>query len=144
MIVLVTKCCCDCELNLPLSEYYERGACQAGLVARCRACSKKAIRQWEADNPFRTRDGRRARRYGLSAEDIAPFMAVPVCQSCGVSFADDHALKLDHCHCKGHVRGAICHACNMTLMGPADEALRRLESCRQYLMRDLERQREQG
>jgi hypothetical protein len=143
MIVLVTKCCCGCNLFLPLSEYYERGTSQAGLQSRCKACSKKAVRQWESDNPARRRDGKRACTYGISADEVDAFLAIPTCQACGSTFDSDRAIKLDHCHKNGHVRGAICHACNLAMSGSAEVALLRLGACREYLLRDLERQCEQ-
>ena len=144
MISFVVKYCAGCKQTLPIGEYGSSVARSDGLQCYCKPCSCAYNRQWKKNNPERASAMHRASLYGISTQEVNAFLSIPSCQSCGSSFESDHSVKLDHCHCKGHVRGAICHACNMSLMGPADEALRRLDSCRQYLMRDLERQREQG
>ena len=144
MISFVEKHCSRCKQALPIVEYSSDTTRPDGMCAYCKPCVREYNRRWKQDNPERAKVLHRASAYGISAQEVSAFLDIPTCQACGSKFDSDHAIKLDHCHCKGHVRGAICHACNMSLIGPADVALRRLESCRQYLMRDLERQCEQG
>jgi hypothetical protein len=129
MISFALKQCKTCNQMRPRGEYYFDARASDGLQWQCKLCEKAGLR---------------ARKYGISTQEVDAFLAIPNCQACGSTFASDHSLKLDHCHSKGHVRGAICHACNMAMAGSADEAMRRLDCCRQYLIRDLERQNEQS
>jgi hypothetical protein len=115
-----------------------------GLQVYCKPCHRASTLRSKQRNPERSKSIGRASAYGISTQEVDAFLAIPTCQACGSTFDSDRAIKLDHCHKKGHVRGAICHACNLAMSGSAEVALLRLGACREYLLRDLERQSEQG
>ena len=138
------KICSACKELVPIDGYYFRSNAKDFRQSFCKTCHKNSTRQWQKQNRRKASDYKRAHRYSISASDVAHFLAIPSCQSCGSGFTSDHSVKLDHCHCNGHVRGAICHACNLAVSGSAEEALLRLDSCRAYLLRDLEWRNEQG
>ena len=144
MIGCAVKQCKSCDQSLPISAYHSEARASDGLQTYCKACKRTKHRLWRQRNAVSHYARRRATTYGISTREVDAFLAVPNCQACGSTFASDHSVKLDHCHCNGHVRGAICHRCNIAISGSADDAIRRLDCCRQYLIRDLERQNEQG
>lgn len=99
------KVCTSCRRNLPLSEYWRKGA--GGIQSRCKACS--AVHD-------------KARRYKVSVDAVRT-MAGEACAACG----RDTDLHIDHDHETGAVRGVLCRFCNASLtkhMTP--EILRRL------------------
>jgi recombination endonuclease VII len=60
------------------------------------------------------RDRERARRYGLSLEELRAMLArqgnaCAICRKAGVG------LHIDHCHATGKVRGLLCRKCNQGL-----------------------------
>lgn len=119
---------------LPLSEYYNHPLGRFGKQPRCKACCRLEA----SKSRRRYTDSRKARRYGVSREFIRHLLAVPVCQACGDRFAAFGKERLDHCHERSHMRGVLCHACNITCQGSATEALSRMRSCIGYLERDLQ------
>jgi hypothetical protein len=129
-----------CGRELPLSAFYKDASRKDGVAPYCKECKSAINREWWARNPRdRTVDHRRS-KYGLTTEEVTQLLAVPVCQSCGLPFDSTHAQKFDHCHELGHVRGVICHACNMACAGTSEAALLRLQLCVEYLRRDIERE----
>lgn len=147
MISEGTKRCNKCRRSKPLSEYYADSTTSSGRQARCIACQRATRASYRSElrrnDPTDYRARRTAERYGVSKEDILAFWAVPNCQSCGEPLTDK-TQRIDHCHEFGHVRGVICHPCNVAMAGPHNECLHRLHSAISYLRRDAERRHEQG
>jgi hypothetical protein len=125
MIAEATKRCKDCGETFPLSAFYKNASKKDGAQTYCKTCNCVRGRMSE---------------YGLSRDEVLNFLAVPCCQSCGVKFEFDSDIMLDHCHDIGHVRGAICHACNMACRGGGATSIARLLGCADYLARDIERE----
>jgi hypothetical protein len=69
----------------------------------------------------------RARRYGLTAEDLAAVDAQVACDVC-----DEPARHVDHDHATGRVRGVLCLGCN-TALGLVRESPERLRALARYL-----------
>lgn len=75
----------------------------------------------------------RARRWGLSPEELNGWLAVPECQACGATTG----LVLDHDHahckrgCKDCIRGILCGGCNSAL-GFLGESVDRIEGLAAY------------
>lgn len=59
------------------------------------------------------REQKLKKRYGMSSEE---FEHIKVSQGggCAVCGKEDR-LVVDHCHSEGHVRGLLCHQCNIAL-----------------------------
>lgn len=54
------------------------------------------------------------KRYGMSIEDMCLAAGVTHCQACGISLDDAPGRRqTDHDHESGHVRGILCHNCNV-------------------------------
>jgi hypothetical protein len=132
-----------CGRELPLSAFYKNASKKDGLGNCCKECFQKYYRERRAHyrhDPLTRSIKNRRSRYGLVSEEVEQFLAVPVCQSCGLPFDSSRAQKFDHCHALGHVRGVICHACNMACAGTSEAAMLRLQLCVEYLRRDIERE----
>jgi hypothetical protein len=146
MYAEATKVCggkIGCGRELPLSAFHKNASKKDGLEHYCKECKLRKDREYRARNPHYSLHksiSTRRRRYGLTTEEVGLFAAVPVCQSCGAPFESAHSQKFDHCHELGHVRGVICHACNLACAGNSEAALARLQLCVEYLRRDIERE----
>lgn len=132
------KRCCRCKEDLSADRYYKRARSKDGLQNICKACSLLSVKEYQAKNG-KSRIARSV-RYGLSLEEVDHYLSVPACQCCQRPFVSDSDMRIDHCHDGGHVRGVICHPCNMACQGAAIEAVSRARCCENYLLRDLERQ----
>lgn len=136
--MLTEKRCSKCGETKPVSEFHRDRRNKSGLQSQCRNCHK------DSQKAYKRRVGhsviRRSEKYGLTTYEIAnSWQHIPVCQACGAELSDSFAMKFDHCHEVGHLRGVLCHPCNMACQGRSDEAAKRLAKCIDYLVRDMER-----
>lgn len=140
MIVEATKRCAKCKQHLPVSGFYKDRRATDGLRSRCKSCTSADKRASDAvpENKKRRREYFIQWKYGADEFFANRLLRVPVCQSCGVEFPSAGDERIDHCHENGHVRGVLCHRCNMSAIGPAEEAIPRLRGLIAYLERDLE------
>lgn len=136
------KKCCTCKRVLPSDQFYKAKRYRTGLQPQCKACNLLSVKKYQKKRS-KSRVHRSV-RYGLTFREVDLLLCVPACQSCGKPFASDADVRFDHCHDGGHIRGVICHSCNITCSGSAIEAVMRLGMCRRYLLRDLEWQLEQA
>jgi hypothetical protein len=60
------------------------------------------------------RDRERARRYGLSLEELRAMLARQG-NACAICRRSDRPLYIDHCHVTGKVGGLLCRRCNQGL-----------------------------
>jgi hypothetical protein len=74
----------------------------------------------------------RARKYGLSAEEIIAWLAIELCQACGNPPLEGRILHIDHDHSTGLVRGMLCNGCN-TALGLLQEDIARIRGLEAYL-----------
>ncbi len=112
------------------------------MQARCKECNLQDVKDYQQKRG--KSQLHRQSRYGLTSDEVTAYLHVPSCQACGSKFATESEMKFDHCHQLGHVRGVLCHRCNMTCLGDAEECVIRMEACLAYLLRDLERGSEQA
>ena len=60
------------------------------------------------------REKERARRYGLSVQELRAILARQG-NACGICKKSGRRLCIDHCHATNKVRGFLCHNCNIGL-----------------------------
>lgn len=123
--------CRTCQEFKPLDQFRVRTDVEGGLrSAKCRPC---VAQDW-LDNRERHLALKAARNYGITAERYAELMTSG-CDVCGrTEHQSGRRMNIDHCHERGVVRGALCHACN-TALGLADDSAERLRALADYLER---------
>jgi len=86
-------------------------------IARFLANDRARVR-WALEPDYR--DGKRARRYGLT---LAQYRALQARQgnACAICRKVTRVLCIDHCHVTGRVRGLLCLKCNSALGFYADD-----------------------
>lgn len=86
---------------------------------------KERLQKWRKDNPDKRakqakKSNNKARytKYGITEERYLELFTIQGgrCAICGTHQANlARSLAIDHCHSKGHVRGLLCHKCNLLL-----------------------------
>ena len=92
-------------------------------------------RNWYLRNYVRLRTQMRARKYGLSMEQLEALFARAAgrCECCGEELPPESSC-VDHDHASGVVRGIICQSCNV-LDGLMGEQSWRVAAVEKYLAR---------
>lgn len=118
------------------ADYYQKNKKKMNAASKrwqqenLEACNKKK-REYYQNNKTLIHRQRKARRYGLTLEELQNLESICACQVCGVSVewanravAKDDAV-IDHCHESGEVRGVLCRTCNagIGLLGDTAESL---------------------
>ena len=142
MYAEATKVCSSCGIEKSLCEFSNRSKSADGKQYECKPCQIKrnrdSKRKRRALDPLGASARKAAEKYDITIGEAVYFHLVPCCQACGNPLGQgDH--RIDHCHDLGHVRGVLCHPCNVACAGPSDDAARRLAGCVEYLARDVER-----
>lgn len=81
----------------------------------CKPCTYQAARPRKIANREQNNRNQNARRYGLTVERYDEIKAQGVCAICSTTTPGAHGFHIDHDHGKGHVRGLLCHNCNVGL-----------------------------
>jgi len=74
-------------------------------------------------------------RYNLTEERARELRDQDHCDACGRTedgIKGDARLHIDHCHDEGHVRGVLCHYCNVALGSLLDDPIR-IEKLKMYI-----------
>ncbi len=111
---LLPGICVDCGIKKPVVEYPKGRSV-------CKLCVKK-------DGRNRTIES----KYGINRDTYDRIYATQngCCAICG----EKHdKLDIDHCHTEGHVRGLLCHKCNLGI-GLFQDDLDLLASASSYLI----------
>ena len=111
----VTKCCGECRLMLPVSEFYRVKRMADGLAYYCKKCSSKLMK-----GPHRKYELKK--NYGLFEEEYKA-MLIEQNNACGICGEPEtmvrrgvlQPLSVDHDHITGKVRGLLCNRCNRAL-----------------------------
>lgn len=84
----------------------------------------------------RKRREERLAKHGLTEETYQALFTEQsgLCAICGGDNAPRDLLCVDHCHTNGHVRGLLCHNCNLALGHLKDDPERALKAA-EYLIR---------
>ena len=132
-----TKKCRRCGLEKGEAAFCRSARNNDGLQSYCKLC-KNAV-----NSERRKRIGKsvlaRCEKYRLSIAEVHSLLMVPQCQSCGAALPSSHSMKFDHCHVGGHLRGVLCHLCNVACAGTSDEVIARAHFIIDYCLRDKER-----
>lgn len=105
--------CSDCKNVFPLENFTKRGY----QCTDCRPAYNRRV--WYRHT------------YGIEWEEVEALIEAQgnKCAACQDPLETFH---LDHCHTSGHVRGVLCHHCNVALGHLRDEP-RRIRSLLRYL-----------
>jgi hypothetical protein len=89
-------------------------------------------------NRIKLRDGRLKRQFGISLEQFEKIFDAQgqKCLICKTSKFTRHGPVVDHCHIAGHVRGILCHRCNI-MIGLARNSPEVMVSAAKYLSKEL-------
>jgi protein-arginine kinase activator protein McsA len=126
------KYCRKCGIKLSQANTFPSQWKRADYI--CKSCSLKRDRNWYTNNSAKkykqTEKNRFKRVYGFTREqwEILWNKQQGKCAICG----KESALKVDHCHKTGKVRGLLCQTCNATL-GMAYDSISILETAISYL-----------
>lgn len=104
MIAEALHGCIKCGRDLPASQFYISRGKRNGLHSYCRECCRKF-----------SSIAVRAKKYGLSADEVEVILQVPCCQACSRELDSDRSAKFDHHHGSGKFRGVLCNRCNTCL-----------------------------
>lgn len=139
--MLKEKQCLRCKQVLPVENFGLNK--RTGFTDYCKPCKnayQKVYRQrnaaavkqtkeiWVDKNRDRINLAARAKRYGMTREELTKFLSdFPNCAICGGRGQD-----IDHCHTSGQVRGHLCAPCNKGL-GHFKDSAALLEVAANYL-----------
>lgn len=144
------KRCCSCKKEKGSSYFYKNKGTKDGLQYACKTCNRKTIRasyEKHKDKPCSIcGKGKRVKnathckdcniervlagKYGIPVEEVQRLRSKDNCDACGRSTeeaATERSFHIDHCHDKGHVRGVLCHYCNIALGMLRDDPVRILK-----------------
>jgi Recombination endonuclease VII len=126
------KRCYACEQTKSLDEFYRNKSARDGRTSRCKLCSAAYHADHHAKSSVRerTRELKRAARYGLLAGDYDAILLVQGkrCAICQRPPEAGEVLHVDHCHESGRVRGLLCRKCNVGLGLFSDDPARLLRA----------------
>lgn len=125
------KWCPRCQTMLSRERFGKNRSAHDGLQPRCKPCSvaavtasrhkdptshRKSSRAWAIKNQSRVMDSRLRSTFGIGLDDYNRILeeqggrcAICRCEPGGTK----RGFHVDHCHEKGHVRGILCHHCNV-------------------------------
>jgi len=129
------KTCKTCQLEKPLSEFYQ--FTQKGRTKRarpdCKLCYREYIRNRNRANPDLVKHWDLRRYYGITLED---FNTMAKSQNWLCAICDrKKKLSVDHDHKTGVVRKLLCRSCNLGI-GLFEESIKRLQRAIHYLVGD--------
>lgn len=143
----ILKKCTSCKKEKGTNHFNKHKGHKDGLQIQCRPCSKKTIQasnEKHKDKPCsvcgkgkRVQNNTRCKtcnlelilsiKYGISVEEVIRLRKIDNCDACGRSTeeaATKRSFHIDHCHDGGHVRGVLCHYCNIALGMMLDDPVR--------------------
>ena len=125
------KECSKCGAIKPLEEYPKNNKCRSGRTNRCKPCTQAYKAQWRKANPASHRSAHLRSKYGISVEEFNAMLEEQnhtclLCDHKHVENCQKNALRVDHNHQTGEIRGLLCKECNsgMGLLGDNPERLR--------------------
>lgn len=131
------KVCSCCNTEKPLTEFWKRSYKNTNPQNHCKACQRAAYRKRHTGKNYI----RNLKKYGLTKAEYDTFGHV--CHVCSAKAPEGKLLNVDHDHVDGfaklpfeekkhHVRGLLCHGCNVSL-GLLAEDPERMEALAGYI-----------
>ena len=108
------KKCSKCGEEKPLKEFDTSKKAKDGKHTQCKLCRALYRESRRAEQRLYDNTISKARKYGISVEELADRMKVTKCEICGTSEPKGrhNVFHIDHNHDTGEVRGMLCHDCN--------------------------------
>ncbi len=131
------KHCPICDTDKEDSEFNKSSKSKDGLQHYCRGCSNAKRKQWDLEDPERTRGKYLRESYGLKLSEYNDMLEAQnhKCAICGQDETRfQKKLVIDHCHDTGKVRQLLCNTCNHGL-GNFKDDISLLASAIQYLVK---------
>ena len=142
------KRCTCCGIEKPRSEFSAHAVAQNGVQSQCKKCAAEIARNKRNSAPKEktaiiNRRSKLKRNYGISLEDYDQLLKKQNggCAICGTTNPVGRSgqfgpvFHVDHCHTNGHIRGLLCHHCNVALGAFKDDP-KLLMKAMQYLERN--------
>ena len=125
------KKCTKCEVDKPLTDFYNNKANKDGLGSYCKPCSNSKSLAWYKNNGEAKKKHRRNYLYKLDKDwyELTLVEQNFRCAGCLVHQKDlEYSLCVDHCHTTDKPRGLLCKPCNFALghCNDNEDTLRRL------------------
>ncbi len=133
---MTTKTCKTCLHTLTLDNFYPHKKSRAGVLAHCKDCT--SAKRKATYCPEKAFSQLIKSRYKLSVSDYRELLAKQD-NKCAICFTADPGdyhgrFCIDHDHATGHVRGLLCHNCNVAL-GSFRDSVANLLNAALYLQR---------
>ena len=126
--------CRKCNINKPLSEFYNN---EVSRSRRCKVCERerKRVERQKRSHHETDKNKRLLKEYGITIKQFNQMLLEQSdkCKICGKE--DDSKYKVlhvDHCHETRKVRGLLCNKCNIGL-GNFRDNIENLEKAIKYL-----------
>ena len=128
-----TKHCPRCKQTKPLGEFGQSKYTIAGYAVYCKPCMvarhdewrranldycRRASKKWRDTNPRLAKDHTLRSRYGVPLGTYEKLIVkqegkCAICQTTNPGGKGD--FHIDHCHNTSHIRGLLCHGCNVSI-----------------------------
>lgn len=153
-----TKLCPKCSTEKPWKEFHKSKSTVTGYQVYCKGCSGARHDAWRRQNlekcrvdqkkhrdanPERHKDYGRKAMYGLAPGEYDRMLGAQKgkCAICQTETPGGKGVfHVDHCHEEGHVRGLLCHHCNLGI-GHLQHSVEVLEAAKNYLTQTLQKMR---
>ena len=115
---MTSKICHICKETKLFTDFNKAAKAKDGLQHYCRACSNAKRKQWDLEDPERTRGKWLKDAYGISLADYNRMLDEQD-HKCAICKQDETRFKkklvVDHCHETGKVIQLLCNMCNHVL-----------------------------
>jgi hypothetical protein len=131
-----TKECTKCGVEKPLEAYYVHNKKTGNLKGECKECTKSRTAQNTMSAEY-FQERHLVTTYGITLEQYDQMLTEQQggCAICGTTepAGRNGRFHVDHCHEGGHVRGLLCHFCNIGL-GHFKDDVKTLAKAIEYLV----------
>ena len=130
------RTCTQCGETKPRSGFHKKVAGPDGLTSWCKVCIAAYAKRYAKANSARISARNKAygrayrikTKYGMTEADYDAMFEKQDgrCAVCGDAAKNPLALRIDHDHATGRIRGLLCNACNLGLglLGDSETTLK--------------------
>lgn len=112
---MTNKTCHICKETKLFTDFNKNAKSKDGLQHYCRTCSNKKRKDWDLEDPERTRGKYLRETYGIKLSDYDAMLESQG-HKCAICGQDETRFKkklvIDHDHATGEVRQLLCNMCN--------------------------------